>query len=78
MSAKIERLEEMAEILSIALTRERASVKYYQYAYDRATTEEFRKIFSLFIEQEKSHEAILRAQIHEIRQKIEEERKRPS
>jgi rubrerythrin len=78
MPAKIRHLEEMAEILSIALTRERASIKYYQYAYERATTEEYRKMFSLFIEQEKAHEAVLRAQIHEIRLEIESERKNPA
>lgn len=78
ISAKIRSLEDMEEILSIALARERASVKYYQYAYQRANTKEFRKMFSLFIEQEKAHEAILKAQINEIRLEIEAERKKPA
>jgi len=74
MSKKIKELEEMAEIISIALARERASVRYYKEAYKKATTETAQKLFSILIEQEKAHEARLRAQIHEIKAEIELER----
>ena len=74
MSKKIKELEEMAEIVSIALARERASVRYYKEAYKKATTETAQKLFSILIEQEKAHEARLRAQIHEIKAEIELER----
>jgi len=74
MSKKISELEEMAEIISIALARERASVRYYKEAYKKATTETAQKLFSILIEQEKGHEARLRAQMHEIKAEIELER----
>jgi len=76
MSKKLKQLQEMAEILSIAITRKRASVQYYTYAYEKATTETLRKMFSLMIEQEKGHEALLRTQLHEIQSEIEAERKK--
>lgn len=74
MSKKISELEEMAEIISIALARERASVRYYKEAYKKATTKTAQKLFSILIEQEKGHEARLRAQMHEIKAEIELER----
>jgi len=74
MSKKISELEEMAETISIALARERASVRYYKEAYKKATTETAQKLFSILIEQEKGHEARLRAQMHEIKAEIELER----
>jgi rubrerythrin len=67
-------LQEIAEIISIAITREQASVKYYEKAYKKATTESAKEAFSLLVEQEKGHEARLRAQLHEIKAAIEFER----
>jgi len=74
MSKKIKDLEEIAEIISIAIAREQASSQFYTHAYQKATTENARRMFSLLIEQEKGHEAKLRAQLHEIRSEIEMER----
>ena len=74
MSKKIKELEEMAEIISIALARERASVRYYKEAYQKSTTEVVKRLFSILIEQEKGHEAKLRTQLHEIKAKIGLER----
>jgi rubrerythrin len=70
----IKALQEIAEIISIAIRREQASIKYYQRAYEKATTESAKEAFSLLMEQEKGHEARLRAQLHEIKAAIELER----
>ena len=70
----IKDLEELAEIISIAIAREKASVDYYTQAYKKARTETARRVFSLLIEQEKGHEAKLRGQLHEIISEIEIER----
>jgi len=70
MSKKMKNFEEIVEIISIAIAREQNSVKYYKKAYDKATTENARRLFSLLVEQEKGHEAKLRAQLHEIKSEI--------
>jgi rubrerythrin len=79
----IKDLEELAEGISIAIAREKASVEYYTKAYQKARTETARRVFALLIEQEKGHEDKLRGQLHEINSQIEMERlkekkKRPS
>lgn len=71
MSSKIKELEEMKEIITIAIAREQASMRYYTEAFLKATTENAQRLFSLLIEQEKGHEAKLRAQLHEIQSEIE-------
>jgi rubrerythrin len=70
----IKDLEELAEIISIAIAREKASVDFYTQAFKKARTETARRVFSLLIEQEKGHEARMRAQLHEINAEIEMER----
>lgn len=70
----IKDLEELAEIISIGIVREKASVEYYTQAYKKARTDNTRRVFSLLIEQEKGHEAKLRGQLHEINSEIEMER----
>ncbi len=74
MSKKIKDLKKMAEIISIAIAREKASVRYYTEAYQKTTDDTAQRLFSLLIEQEKGHEAKLRAQLHEINSEIELER----
>ena len=71
---KIKDLEEIAEIISIAIAREKTSIKCYQNAYKKATTEGAKEAFSLLVEEEQGHEARLRAQLHEIKAEIEFER----
>lgn len=71
MSSKIKGLEEMKEIITIAIAREQASMRYYSEAFQKATTVNAQRLFSLLIEQEKGHEAKLRAQLHEIQAEIE-------
>ncbi len=74
MSKRIKELEEIAEILTIAIAREKASIEYYKKAYDKAAAENTRRVFALLVEQEKGHEAKLRAQLHEVNSDIESER----
>jgi rubrerythrin len=69
--SKIRDLEEIAEIISIAIRREQASIKYYERASNKAKTESAKDAFSLLLEQERGHEARLRAQLHEIKAAIE-------
>jgi rubrerythrin len=74
MSKRVKELEEMLEIISIGIAREQASIKFYTEAFDKATTETARRLFSLLVEQEKGHEAKLRAQLHETKSETEMER----
>lgn len=66
MPKGIRDLNETAEVISIAITRERASVEYYKAAYEKAETENARAIFARMIEEEEIHEAKLRLQLNEI------------
>lgn len=74
MSDKIKDLEDIAEIISIAIARERSSVKYYRDAFMKAANENAKKMFSLLEKQEMGHEAKLRAQLLEIKSELEMER----
>jgi rubrerythrin len=67
-------LEELAEGISIAIAREKASVEYYSKAYQKARTESARRVFALLIEQEKMHEEKLRGQLQEVKSQLEMER----
>jgi len=69
-------LEEIAEIISIAIARENSSVRYYREASSKAVTESVKKMFSILEKQEMEHETELRAQLHEIEAQIELEKKK--
>jgi len=70
----IKDLEELAEGISIAIAREKASVEYYTKAYQKVRTESGRRVFALLIEQEKGHEDKLRGQLQEVKSQLEMER----
>jgi rubrerythrin len=72
--SRIKDLQEVAEIISIAIAREQASIKYYRYAYRKATNENAKRTFSLLVEEEKKHEAELRTRLNEIKAEIDSER----
>ena len=76
MSKRIKELEEMAEILSIALAREQNTVLYYTEIYQKATTERARKMIWLLLEEEKGHVIKIQNHINEIQSIIEAERKK--
>jgi rubrerythrin len=72
--SKIKDLQEVAEMISIAIAREQASIEYYKNAHQKATSENAKRTFSLLVEQEKTHEAELRARLNEIKAEIDSER----
>jgi rubrerythrin len=74
MPDQIKELEDIAEVISIAIAREQSSIEFYSIAYDKAVSEAAKKIFAMFLEQENGHEANLRAQLHELRSEIAAER----
>lgn len=74
MYNKIQDLEDIAEIISIAIARERSSVKYYRDAFMKAANEGAKEMFSVLEKQERGHEAKLRAQLLEIKSELEMER----
>lgn len=76
MSKRIKELEEMAEILSIALAREQNTVLYYTEIYQKATTERARKMIWTLLEEEKGHVIKIQNHINEIQSIIEAERKK--
>ena len=76
MSKRIKELEEMAEILSIALAREQNTVLYYTEIYQKATTERAQKMIWILLEEEKGHVIKIQNHINEIQSIIEAERKK--
>ena len=76
MSKRIKELEEMAEILSIALAREQNTVLYYTEIYQKATTERAQKMIWTLLEEEKGHVIKIRSHINEIQSIIEAERQK--
>jgi rubrerythrin len=67
--SKIKELQEVAEIISIAIAREQASIKYYKYAHQKATSESAKKTFSLLLEQERAHEVKARTDSQRMKSK---------
>ena len=76
LSKRIKDLEEMAEILSIALAREQNTVLYYTEIYQKATTERAQKMIWILLEEEKGHVIKIQNHINEIQSIIEAERKK--
>lgn len=74
MSGRIKELNEIIEIILLAIAREETSIKTYSSALEKATTETTRKMFSLLLEQDKNHEVTLRAQLKEMRAELEIEK----
>jgi len=73
---KIKELEEMVEILSIALAREKNSVLYYTEIYQKTTSERAQKMIGALLEEEKGHVIKIKNHINEIQSIIEAERKK--
>jgi rubrerythrin len=74
MTDVIKELEEIAEVISIVIAREQNSIEYYANAYNKAISEHARKLFAELVEQEKGHEAKLRASLQELKAEVELER----
>jgi rubrerythrin len=71
---RLAELNSVAELMTLAIARERASANYYERAVQKATTEAAKKAFSLLLEQERDHEKIMRSELAVIRREIEKMR----
>ncbi len=67
---KIKELEDMIEAILLAIPREREANEYYTNAYNGATSEASRKMYSYLAEQEKLHETTLRKRLEELQQEL--------
>ena len=71
MERTLKELEEMSELLSIAVAREEASIEFYSKAFDKAVFESARRTFSGLIEEERKHELRLREHLKDIKSEIQ-------
>lgn len=67
---RLAELNAVAEMISFAIAREKASAEFYEKALERANTESAKKAFALLVEQEREHEKRLRAELAKIRQEL--------
>ncbi len=67
---KINELQDMIEAILLAIPREREANEYYANAYNDATSEASRKMYSYLAEQEKLHETTLRKRLEELQQEL--------
>lgn len=70
---RLAELESVAEIMTFAIAREKASAEYYERALAKATTDAARRAFSLLLEQERDHERRMREELGGVRREIERE-----
>jgi rubrerythrin len=66
----IKELEEMIEVILLSIPREIASQKFYQIAFEKATTDTSRKFFLSLVKEEKRHEANLRKILNELQNEL--------
>ena len=67
---RIKELEEMIEVVLLSIPREIASQKFYQIAFEKATTDTSRKFFLSLVKEEKRHEANLRNILNELQNEL--------
>jgi rubrerythrin len=72
---RLAELEAVAEIMTLAIAREKATADYYTRALGLAGTDGTRKAFALLIEQEKEHEKRIREELEMLRKEISEIRR---
>ena len=69
---RIKELEDMIEVLLLAIPRESASQQFYQDAVDKAISETTRDFFLSLVEQEKSHEANLNKILNNLQKELKQ------
>jgi len=67
---RVKELEEMIEVVLLSIPREIASQKYYQMAYDKASSDAARKFFQSLIDEEKRHEAKLKKVLNDLQTEL--------
>ena len=60
----------MIEVVLLSIPREIASQKFYQTAFEKATTDTSRKFFLSLVKEEKHHEANLRYILNELQNEL--------
>lgn len=80
--ANIKDLKELVHVLSIAITREKRLVEHYLKAYHKIADEDAKRFLLLLVEEDRAHEAKLRAQLNQAKSELEfkqlELKKKPS
>ena len=71
---RLKNYEEMAQVIVLAIAREKQSLKYYEDACRKARSEVTKRMFSVFIEEQRARIERLRTEIQEIDEAIEKER----
>lgn len=74
MSERIKELQEMIEIVLIAIPKEIEAHNYYMHAYNRSASETAKRMFLYLAEQERVHEAKLRTHLAELKSELELEK----
>lgn len=70
--ARIKSLEEMIQIVLLAIPREISTFKFYMGAAEKASGESSRELFTTLATQEKGHEAELRRILGELKSELRE------
>jgi rubrerythrin len=76
MPNPVKELEEVADLVSIAIAREKTSYKIFDKAYAKSISKNAKRIFLLMMEQDKEHEIQLRSQLKELQSEIALEKAR--
>ena len=69
---KIKELEEMIEVLLLAIPKEVISQKFYQSAIQKATSDDTRDFFVSLVREEKRHEMRLRRILNDLQAELSE------
>ena len=67
---RIRELEEMIQVVLLAIPREISAREFYHHAAKKAVSENSRQLFADLAEQEKGHEAELRRILIELREEL--------
>lgn len=70
MEATKQELNQMVEIVTLAIPREVDTYNFYMNAARRSTGEQSRKLFEALAQQEKAHETLLRDLLEEIKREL--------
>ena len=76
MEDKKRALEEMIEVLVVAIPREISAYEFYMSASRKSVNDASRELFVSLAHQEKGHEAALRGIMEELKKELEELKKK--
>jgi len=70
MGATKQELQQMIEVVTLAIPREMDTYQFYANAAERSTGQESRNLFESLAQQEKVHEALLRDLLEDLQNQI--------